>query len=279
MPANSAIFNRFFLVLTAAYVLVSPVYGQLPSLSSPQYQWLGQQVFGNECNQRLQCLTHWNEGEDFPSLGIGHFIWYGPHQQETFEETFPALLTYLKNAGALLPSWLNDPISAENPWPDRSSFYKAIDSTEMQELSRLLQSTMDLQAEFIVQRLNDTLAAIIASFPPARRTDIRNTITTLANSNAPMGHYALIDYLHFKGSGLNPSERYQQQGWGLRQVLERMNQHSASIENFVAAASRVLQNRVANAPVERNEQRWLAGWINRLQTYLSDPEIQIESCY
>ena len=272
MPANSAIFNRFFLVLTAAYVLISPVYGQLPSLSPHEYQWLGQQVFANECNQRLQCLTHWNEGEDFPSLGIGHFIWYGPQQQEPFEETFPALLAHLKSAGVLLPSWLNDPLSAENPWADRTSFYEDIDSNEMQELSRLLQSTMDIQAEFIVRRLDDTLTDIIASFPSAQQTAIRNTVLILANSRTPMGHYALIDYLHFKGSGLNPSERYQQQGWGLKQVLERMDQ-PANIENFVAAASKVLQDRVAHAPAERNEHRWLAGWNNRLQTYLRDPGI------
>ena len=41
---------------------------------------------------------------------------------------------------------------------------------------------------------------------------------------------------------------------------------------FVSAASNVLSTRVANAPPQRNEQRWLAGWQNRLQTYLEVPE-------
>lgn len=271
MPANSAIFNRFFLVLTASYVLISPASGQLPSLTSVQYQWLGQQVFSNECNQQLTCLTHWNEGENFPSLGIGHFIWYRIDQREAFEETFPSLLASIESAGVSLPEWLTDPANANNPWPDRASFYNDFESVEMRELSRLLQSTMDLQAAFIVKRLDDTIDEIILSFPPTQQTKIRLGVQQLASVNAPMGHYALIDYLHFKGSGLNASERYQDQGWGLKQVLQTMNQNSVSLESFVAAAEQVLRNRVANAPAERNEQRWIRGWVNRLHSYLADP--------
>ena len=271
MPANSAIFNRFFLVLTAAYVLISPAFGQLPRLSPAEYEWLGQQVFANECNQRLPCLTHWNDGEDFPSLGIGHFIWYRTGQTERFEETFPDLLDFLQQAGIVLPHWLNQPLHADNPWPDRSSFYRAMASEKMQQLNRLLQSTMDLQAAFIVQRLDSTLESIVASFPAMQREDIRSTALSIASLNAPMGHYALIDYLHFKGSGLNANERYRGQGWGLKQVLGRMDPDRVSLEEFVASAEAVLQERVANAPPERNEQRWLNGWTNRLYGYLKNP--------
>lgn len=271
MPANSAIFNRFFLVLTASYVLISPVFGQLPTLTPAQNDWLGEQVFNNECNKRLDCLTHWNVGEDFPSLGIGHFIWYRSGQQSTFEETFPALLHFFSEQGVVLPEWLEPPLQADNPWTDRESFYLQIDSAPMQQLNRLLQSTMDLQAAFIVRRLELTVEDIIAASPTAQQSSMRHNIMQIASSNPPMGHYALIDYLHFKGSGLNPSERYQQQGWGLQQVLLEMDGSEASIEHFVAAATDVLQMRVNNSPPDRNEQRWLAGWINRLQSYLQDP--------
>ena len=91
----------------------------------------------------------------------------------------------------------------------------------------------------------------------------------IANSEAPLGLYALIDYLHFKGSGLNNSERYQQQGWGLQQVLLQMRSDANSLQDFVIAAKQVLQRRVANAPAERNEQRWLRGWHNRVESYLT----------
>ena len=62
------------------------------AFSEPDFDWLGQQVFRNECRSRPACLTSWNDGEDFPSLGIGHFIWYRAGQQEIYEESFPQLL-------------------------------------------------------------------------------------------------------------------------------------------------------------------------------------------
>lgn len=33
-------------------------------------------VFFNECGEKLDLIVCWNEGEDFMSLGLGHFIWY-----------------------------------------------------------------------------------------------------------------------------------------------------------------------------------------------------------
>ena len=39
-------------------------------------QELGQRIWKNECAGSVQGLVSWNEGEAFPSLGIGHFIWY-----------------------------------------------------------------------------------------------------------------------------------------------------------------------------------------------------------
>ena len=45
-------------------------------LTSHEIKWLGEQIYSNECNANFECLTSWNSGEDFPSLGIGHFIWF-----------------------------------------------------------------------------------------------------------------------------------------------------------------------------------------------------------
>ncbi|PWU11360.1 MAG: hypothetical protein C5B47_00975, partial [Verrucomicrobia bacterium] len=39
------------------------------------YAGIGAQVWKNECAGTTSGLTSWNRGEDFASLGIGHFIW------------------------------------------------------------------------------------------------------------------------------------------------------------------------------------------------------------
>jgi hypothetical protein len=66
------------------------------------------------------------------------------------------------------------------------------------------------------------------------------------------------------------SERYQGQGWGLRDVLLEMRgqpRAAAAANEFSEAAKRVLRRRVGNAPASRKESRWLPGWINRCETY------------
>lgn len=92
----------------------------------------------------------------------------------------------------------------------------------------------------------------------------------MLRQDARLGAYALIDYVHFKGDGSKPSERYQGTGWGLLQVLQGMENHSShmALQAFAASAAAVLEQRVALAPPERDEQRWLAGWHKRLQTYV-----------
>lgn len=241
----------------------------LPILPGEHYAWLGDQIYDKECNSQNSCLTHWNEGEDFPSLGIGHFIWYRQGQAEAFEETFPHLLAFLQANGIELPDWLGDPMAANNPWTDRQAFYADYDKPLLSELRQLLFETRNLQAAFIVQRFEHTTQDIIDATPPSQRQIVEQRLLEIANSEAPLGLYALIDYLHFKGSGLNNSERYQQQGWGLQQVLLQMRSDANSLQDFVIAAKQVLQRRVANAPAERNEQRWLRGWHNRVESYLT----------
>ncbi len=58
-------------------------------------------------------------------------------------------------------------------------------------------------------------------------------------------------YVHFKGTGLTPSERYENQGWGLQQVIEEMESAPTTLYSFVQAAKHMLSRRVANAPIER----------------------------
>ena len=105
----------------------------------------------------------------------------------------------------------------------------------------------------------------------SQQATVREKLSTLAQSHPPYGSYALIDYVHFKGTGLTPSERYENQGWGLQQVIEEMESEPTTLYSFVQTAKRILSRRVANAPIERNEQRWHAGWHKRVESYLPPP--------
>jgi hypothetical protein len=258
--------SLLFPVILASQAFAQPA---MPELDQDELEWLGDRIFANECNRQLRCLTSWNEGEQFPSLGLGHFIWYQAGQQEAFVETFPALLEQLDAEGVELPAWLilND---REQPWPDRESFLAALDGPELSELRELLQDTMPLQTRYIVADFGRRLEAMLATLPAAERADVEGRIEGILAEDPRHGAYALIDYVHFKGDGSNAAERYAGSGWGLLQVLQEMPQQgTAALEEFVGSAKAVLARRVANAPPERNEQRWLSGWNNRLDTYLS----------
>lgn len=267
MPAISIIFNRFLSILLVQVALILPVHAQISSLSDLQLQWLGDRIFQNECNARFECLTAWNSGEDFPSLGIGHFIWFQADQQEPFTESFPALLAHYRAHGYQLPQWL-DSQGDDSPWTTRQQFLDEFDSVEMQSLRRFLADTTAVQVDFIVQTLHDSVPTLTSGLDDQQSQAITGRFNQLARLQPPYGIYALVDYVHFKGSGSNPGERYQGQGWGLLQVLQQMQGSAITLDGFVTAASVVLQRRVSNAPAQRNEQRWLAGWNNRLQTYL-----------
>ena len=73
------------------------------TLSESQLSWVGERIFQNECAGKHECLVHWNQGEAFPSLGIGHFIWYPAGVEGRFTESFPDLIRFMKQQGQALP--------------------------------------------------------------------------------------------------------------------------------------------------------------------------------
>ena len=232
-------------------------------ISAEQAQIIGQKIWQNEGAGKEKFLTVWNQGEDFPSLGIGHFIWYPKGQEGPFKEQFPALLSYLKSKGVSIPQWLNE--IRESPWSTREYFYHQIDSARMTSLRTLLKNTVPEQTQFIILRLEAALPKMLQSVSDQnQRQHISQRFYQVANQ--PLGVYALIDYVNFKGEGVSDKERYQGQGWGLLQVLSLLPSNSKNVmADFVKAADQVLTRRVENAP--RDESRWLPGWRKRLQTY------------
>ncbi len=59
------------------------------AISDGQALAAGKRLWHNECAGTVEGLTSWNTGEDFASLGIGHFIWYPAGRRGPFDESFP----------------------------------------------------------------------------------------------------------------------------------------------------------------------------------------------
>jgi hypothetical protein len=119
-----------------------------------------------------------------------------------------------------------------------------------------------------MQRLSNALPKMLAiGQSDAEKQKIELQFKRVASS--PNGWYALIDYVNFKGEGIKDSERYQGKGWGLAQVLLNMQQTDDALADFRRAAAFILERRVQLSPPERGEQRWLKGWLKRLQTYVT----------
>ena len=238
---------------------------QTITLSRPDISLIGTKIWRNESNCSLDKLVWWNVGERFPSLGICHFIWFPANHQESFTETFPLLLRFLRNNGVQLPAWLAT--IPPCPWKSREAFFADRKTIRMQSLQTLLANTIELQTGFIIQRLRDALPTLTKNL--SVREKVENNFALLART--PQGMYALIDYTHFKGEGTNPNERYNGQGWGLLQVLENMRvptRRQNPLQEFVASARKLLTVRVFNSPPERNEKKWLAGWHKRVAGYV-----------
>jgi hypothetical protein len=238
-----------------------------PAISEADAERIGHFLWRNESGGTRDGLVAWNAGEEFPSLGIGHFIWYPQNYRGPFEESFPALVRFLLQEGVAVPAWLRGPC----PWPDRETFLRIKNSPQVEELRTLLADTVGQQARFAAERLRAALPKILKAAHPQSREHIRSRFDAVYA--IPHGLYALIDYVNFKGEGVNPTERYQGHGWGLLQVLEAMQPRPADVHpslimaDFSDAAWKVLQQRIRLSPPERNEQRWAVGWRNRCQTY------------
>ncbi len=137
----------------------------------------------------------------------------------------------------------------------------------MNQLRSFLVDTIDLQAEFLIARLESSLPKMLAEAVPSDRANIQEQFEHLTRTS--QGCYALVDYVNFKGEGVLHTERYQGQGWGLLQVLEAMRGTSGAggVDEFARAARAVLTQRVQNSPADRHESRWLSGWIRRVNSY------------
>ena len=235
-------------------------------LSASQKAAIGRKIWQNESGGTLKGLTHWNEGEEFPSLGIGHFIWYPKGFDGRWTETFPEFIRYAQSRGARgIPTTARLP---DCPWKSRAEFYREFDGPRLTGLRTWLSGQVSLQTDFIMAKSRAALPKILAAAPSNQRARIQTNYNKVAST--PNGVYALIDYVNFKGDGTNPRERYKGSGWGLLWVLMEMREvpgGPTAAREFGAAATRCLDRRIANSPPARGESRWKAGWHSRCHGY------------
>ncbi len=227
---------------------------------------IGLKVWQNECRSTLDGLISWNAKEEFPSLGIGHFIWYPEKSEKKFDETFPSLIDFIaeefKGTDREIPAWIRS--KKGFPWKTREAFIQEKRSKKMAQLRDLLSSTLDLQILFLFERFKIAEAKLSPYLTNNQKALLEKLKTT------PQGAYALIDYINFKGTGLTHSERYRNEGWGLLQVLQNIPTDTSDnrlVMEFVNSAKKMLARRVKNAPIHRKEEQWLKGWNQRLETY------------
>lgn len=242
------------------------------SLSHSEIEWVGHQIYRNECASKPENLIYWGDGEAFPSLGIGHFIWYPEGVQGRFHETFPDMLNFVRKYKSP-PEWLRSLNPVKAPWASKQALLDSTESNQYKALQTWLLETQAYQARFITLQFQERLNRYFQTHPDKK---ITHSPLVKRLMSFKEGRFALIDYANFKGVG-NVKEQYQGQQWGLISVLDQlMNENEPRrlttnnmelLSQFVNAAKQRLQLRVELAPAERNEKRWIKGWFKRIDGY------------
>ncbi|NOZ89849.1 MAG: hypothetical protein GXO60_01045 [Epsilonproteobacteria bacterium] len=236
-----------------------------PELEPYQLNAIADQIFKNETGGNIKYIMYWSPSENFASLGYGHFIWYPANQPVVYDQTFPDMIQYYIDNKVDIPQWLKDQKDKGIPWANKQAFDGAKGTPKYEQLKIVLLNTKALQTKFFFDRVVDAIPEIVKYVPKEKRDYIKNNYNAVANSEG--GWYPLIDYINFKGKGIKETEKYNNQGWGLLQVLQTMRpvqKGPQALKEFSNAAKVVLENRVKNKPSERH---FLKGWLKRVSTY------------
>lgn len=263
--------SRFFLPFMLIGTLILQA-GEL-NITQKQADYIAKKVWQNEGLGKDKYLIWWNRGEDFASLGIGHFIWFPKEHTERFREVFPMVVAYMEKRSVKMPHWLNR--DTDFPWQTKKEFFaaKKAKTKRYMELFTFLKRTMSYQAEFMAKRMMEALPKMLENINDAKKAAMieRRFNYILYKKDGSVderGLYILIDYTNFKGEGTLKSERYQGQGWGLMQVLEHLDEKNPNkYKAFSDSAKAMLSRRIRNSPPARGEERWRRGWNSRLDTY------------
>jgi hypothetical protein len=262
---------KFLFLMCFSFIWCTVQAADFSQVSKTEQSHIADLIYKNECNRKEACLVSWNDGEDFASLGIGHFIWFPENSNAPFQESFPDLLHWFQSHDVQIPSQLKTILQSNQPcaWQTKTDFLSPVNRSDINALRLFLADTKNEQAAFIMDRLSKALPKMLeVGRSQADKLHIEQQFERVAASS--VGWYVLADYVNFKGEGTKESERYQGKGWGLAQVLMQMHGEEVgdkAIQSFIGAATYVLERRIKLSPPERNEGRWLKGWTKRLHTY------------
>ena len=134
------------------------------NISKAEQTRIADLIFKNECNRKFECLVSWNDGEDFASLGIGHFIWFPKHSNAPFQESFPDLLRWYQKQDVVIPENLQSILKPElpAPWQHKTDFLKPENQSDINALRLFLADTKHEQTSFIMFRLSKALPKMLA---------------------------------------------------------------------------------------------------------------------
>jgi hypothetical protein len=143
----------------------------LPSLNTLSLAKIGNKVFMNETSGNKNKLVFWNHKEEFPSMGICHFVWLPPDCNISFlTDTFSIFLEFCTAKGVIIPSWLQK--NQKCPWKDRADFVRSethSESWQMRKVRAFLSFHARLQTEFIIVNFLRSLPAVIDKLPEPMR--------------------------------------------------------------------------------------------------------------
>lgn len=271
LPAlNVALRSPALALLAGLLFFCPPAHAEDLLYTDEQADCAARMLFMNECSGRDRNLLYWSPAEKFPSLGIGHFIWYPADSAGPFRESFPGFLDFARESGLAPPAWIEALPDRHAPWRSREEFQAELGGEKMNVLLAFLRDTKRTQAHYVLHRFRKVFPRILADLDEADRQPVREKYHLLMARHE--WAFAMIDYVNFKGEGFRSDARYQGAGWGLAQVLKEMrvpDDPDLALEEFISAAERVLERRVARAPDPEHEAQWLPGWKNRVRSYRS----------
>jgi hypothetical protein len=264
------------------------------SLNQDLVENIGRKVLYNETHCQASALVHWNTGELFPSLGIGHAIWFPRNVNPGFQESFPNLMKFIRlrisaQGKMMIPAWLDMDVIGPAPWADKNEFDNppiglAGKKEELQAFLSLPE-VVRLQMAYLVYRLETGIYKILAD------TEWKGDMTGaqkiydnfLALSSGAFGLRSMVDYTNFKGEGVRWIERtyFNKYQWGLKQVLLQMPDQPTNLYmDFADAAQMMLERVVANVAPERQElaKKWLVGWTVRVNETYRDGNLDRPPC-
>ncbi len=254
------------------------------NLSKDQLLSLGYRMWNNYAGGTVDGLTKWDGADadhEFMCLGIAQNIWLPEGSNSMLQADWPTVAQRLQELGCKIKPWMLNGC----PWTTQEEFDADFNGKKMTWLRTHLskEKFVRAQAFCIAERLQRTMDpsspdSLVTGLTADQSALVEKNFDFVVNSKDPLGVYALIDYVNFKGEGrLGGTEEFNGQSWGLLQVLLNMQTPAEGASDadvmkaFVQSAKFTLCQRVINHKLQdptNNDVQYLDMWVAHLNEYL-----------